>query len=199
MPRSRSRSAQRASSRSRSRSPASRSTKSKRQRSVSPYQMKSTSFFKFNSSSISFRKLTLANDDYDISIEGVIASSVKRVLEKMQAAYRRSEPDGVEDQSESKLFEWLVHSYEIKCKHESVAKQLNSSDNRIIVYCDPDDTLFSCGLEVTDEDVKNPAKWKGKNLLGLALMQVRCQIKEEWKAEHLDRNGKYIFKKKNFY
>lgn len=69
------------------------------------------------------------------SIEGAIESSVERVLEKMEAAY--NDLIGLIWGSRGKLlFGWLVRAHLVKYReHESVAKQLNSSDSRVVVYC----------------------------------------------------------------
>ena len=33
----------------------------------------------------------------------------------------------------------------------------------------------------TDENILNPLKWRGENLLGFALMEVRDEIRRIWK------------------
>ena len=47
----------------------------------------------------------------------------------------------------------------------------------IIVY--PTDTIWGIGMEASDPNSTSPAKWKGKNLLGKALMRVRDALKSK--------------------
>jgi predicted NAD-dependent protein-ADP-ribosyltransferase YbiA (DUF1768 family) len=193
--RSRSRSVQ---SRSRSRS-ASRQQYHKRSRSVSPYEMKSTSYFKFTNSGDNFKKLQLKNDDYDVVAEGIRASSVQRCVDKLLPVFCRVGQCDPEKVYQDCIYDWIKKAYLHKCaNHESVTKQLMTSENRVIVYCNPDDTILSCGLAIDDDNVNDPTKWKGKNILGLVLMEIRCILKEEWKSLNLDRKGRFIKKfKKN--
>lgn len=191
--RTRSTSRSRAASRSRSRS---NSRHNKRSRSVSPYEMKSTTYFKFSDSGDRFRKLQLKNDDYDVVAVDMKASSVQRVIDKLIPVFCRSGTCDVDEVYRENIYDWIKKAYLHKTRsHESVSKQLMTSENRVIVYCNPDDDILSCGLSIDDPNVANPMKWRGKNLLGTVLMEIRCILKEEWKSKNLDKRGKFIFKK----
>lgn len=50
---------------------------------------------------------------------------------------------------------------------------LLSTKNRILVEASPVDNIWGIGLAKDNEHVQNPLKWKGLNLLGFALMEVR--------------------------
>ncbi len=50
---------------------------------------------------------------------------------------------------------------------------LLSTDNKIIVEASPFDTIWGIGMGKGDNRCKNPLKWKGQNLLGFAIMEVR--------------------------
>ena len=56
---------------------------------------------------------------------------------------------------------------------------LLSTGNDIIVEASPYDKIWGIGMSSDDELVKNPTKWKGENLLGFALMEVRERIKDD--------------------
>ena len=158
--------------------------------------MKSTSYFKFTDSGEKFRKLQLKNDDYDVIVDGIKASSVQRAIDKLVPVFCRSGICDVDEVYADNIYDWLKKAYLDKLRsHESAAKQLMTSENRVIVYCNSNETILSCGLSIDDKDVSNPMKWKGKNLLGIVLMEIRCILKEEWKSRNLDKNGKFIYKK----
>lgn len=50
---------------------------------------------------------------------------------------------------------------------------------RVLVEASPVDSIWGVGLAADDEAVLNPLLWKGKNLLGFALMEVRDRLQAE--------------------
>lgn len=76
---------------------------------------------------------------------------------------------------------WDQHKYEIVKKgnflkfsqNEALKEFLLSTDNKIIVEASPYDAIWGIGMLETDPDVQNPLLWKGENLLGFALMEIR--------------------------
>jgi len=55
---------------------------------------------------------------------------------------------------------------------------LLGTGNRVLVEASPVDKVWGIGLAVDNENVENPRKWKGENLLGYALMEVRDRLRE---------------------
>ncbi len=53
---------------------------------------------------------------------------------------------------------------------------MNTKD-RILVEASPVDAIWGIGMASDNEDSNNPNKWKGLNLLGFALMEVRDEIR----------------------
>ncbi|MCV2486797.1 NADAR family protein [Flavobacterium sp. SH_e] len=53
---------------------------------------------------------------------------------------------------------------------------LNTND-RVIVEASPVDPIWGIGMASDHTDALNPKKWKGLNLLGFALMEVRDELK----------------------
>lgn len=49
--------------------------------------------------------------------------------------------------------------------------------NKIIVEASPVDTIWGIGLAQDSEKVYNPTMWRGLNLLGFALMEVRDRLR----------------------
>ena len=60
-------------------------------------------------------------------------------------------------------------------QNEKLAEQLKALPGRII-EANPKDTFFSCGLALTDPLLEDQSKWKGDNILGEILMEVRHNL-----------------------
>jgi ribA/ribD-fused uncharacterized protein len=60
---------------------------------------------------------------------------------------------------------------------ESLKKFLLSTGDKILVESSPYDSIWGIGMLETDPGVNNPVLWKGENLLGFALMEVRDELK----------------------
>jgi len=56
---------------------------------------------------------------------------------------------------------------------------LNSTGNKILVEASPYDKVWGIGMKKGDKGIDNPNNWKGENLLGYALMEVRDKLREE--------------------
>ena len=58
-------------------------------------------------------------------------------------------------------------------------KRLLETDDAYLVECAYKDLNWACGWHLDDDERKDISKWRGKNLLGFALMEVRGQIRAE--------------------
>ncbi len=80
---------------------------------------------------------------------------------------------------------WTKSSYEIvvegnkhKFSQNSFLKNfLLQTGNKVIVEASPPDTVWGIGLSQDAKEALNPSQWRGSNLLGFALMEVRDIIK----------------------
>lgn len=54
---------------------------------------------------------------------------------------------------------------------------LLKTGDRVLVEASPYDRIWGIGLAKDTPDIENPFKWKGINLLGFALMEVRENLK----------------------
>jgi ribA/ribD-fused uncharacterized protein len=76
---------------------------------------------------------------------------------------------------------WLQHRYDIVVRanqakfsqNPELDEYLMRTGSRVIVEASPVDAIWGIGLAQDHTDVNNPNLWKGLNLLGFALMQVR--------------------------
>lgn len=53
---------------------------------------------------------------------------------------------------------------------------LLKTENRVLVEASPVDPVWGIGLTADHPGIENPFNWRGENLLGYALMQVRDQL-----------------------
>lgn len=61
-------------------------------------------------------------------------------------------------------------------QNERLKEFLLGAKNRVIVEASPYDKIWGIGMSSDDEQINNPLKWKGLNLLGFALMEVRDEL-----------------------
>lgn len=55
---------------------------------------------------------------------------------------------------------------------------LLGTGQRVLVEASPVDRVWGIGLAATDEAALNPARWRGPNLLGFALMEARERLRD---------------------
>jgi ribA/ribD-fused uncharacterized protein len=81
---------------------------------------------------------------------------------------------------------WLENRFEIvksgnfhKFNQDEKLKEflLNTND-RVIVEASPVDPIWGIGMASDHKDINNVEKWKGLNLLGFALMEVRDELRK---------------------
>ena len=58
-------------------------------------------------------------------------------------------------------------------QNAALGRYLQQTGTRILVEASPVDTIWGVGLAQDDEQINDPNAWRGLNLLGFALMQVR--------------------------
>ena len=54
---------------------------------------------------------------------------------------------------------------------------LLDTKDRVLVEASPVDRIWGIGLAEDDKNIANPARWRGLNLLGFALMRVRDRLR----------------------
>lgn len=62
-------------------------------------------------------------------------------------------------------------------QYADLKKELIETGDKIIVYAVPSDIVWGVGLSSEHSDITDPDLWRGKNLLGDAIMKVRDEIK----------------------
>ncbi|MFI0507245.1 NADAR family protein [Streptomyces albogriseolus] len=62
--------------------------------------------------------------------------------------------------------------------HEGLRSFLLGTGDRVLVEASPVDRVWGIGLAADDEAADDPARWRGPNLLGFALMEARRRLRE---------------------
>lgn len=57
-----------------------------------------------------------------------------------------------------------------------MADFLLQTDDKVLVEASPVDAIWGIGFAADDDRADDPARWRGLNLLGFALMQVRDEL-----------------------
>lgn len=73
--------------------------------------------------------------------------------------------------------------------------RLLATGSSLIVYADPEDNILGIGLSADQRESNNPSLWKGPNIYGLALMDLRNYLRESWKEENLEMKDGLCVKK----
>lgn len=58
-------------------------------------------------------------------------------------------------------------------QHQALSEFLIKTHHKVLVEASPVDRIWGIGLAASDAQAKNPEQWRGLNLLGFALMEVR--------------------------
>jgi ribA/ribD-fused uncharacterized protein len=61
-------------------------------------------------------------------------------------------------------------------QNDDLGRFLASTSNRVLVEASRLDRVLGIGLDASDERAGSPARWRGLNLLGFALMEVRERL-----------------------
>jgi len=66
-------------------------------------------------------------------------------------------------------------------QNEDMRNFLLSTGDKVLVEASPLDTVWGIGLSESNEKSQNPSTWRGQNLLGFALMEVRDDLRNVYR------------------
>ncbi|WP_429037737.1 NADAR family protein [Aeromonas media] len=80
--------------------------------------------------------------------------------------------------------QWAAARYQVMVEiliekfsqNKHLLEQLLATGNRTLVEASPSDTTWGVGLAPENPLAQDPSKWRGQNLLGKALMEVRIAL-----------------------
>lgn len=64
-------------------------------------------------------------------------------------------------------------------QNDNIKAFLLKTKDKILVEASPYDKIWGVGMTQDDSNILYPSKWKGENLLGIALMKVRTKLKKK--------------------
>lgn len=81
---------------------------------------------------------------------------------------------------------WVEHRFSIVVRgnlakfsqSERLRNLLLQTGDQVLVEASPVDSIWGIGLAESDSAATKPEQWKGLNLLGFALMEVRDQLRD---------------------
>jgi ribA/ribD-fused uncharacterized protein len=79
---------------------------------------------------------------------------------------------------------WREHAYDVVVRanvakfgqHDELRRYLLSTAPRVLVEASPRDRVWGIGLSAHDMRSARPSEWRGENLLGFALTEVRTRL-----------------------
>lgn len=91
------------------------------------------------------------------------------------------------DERWKRVCEWIVYEGNLAkfSQNYTIKNILFATENTMLVEASPFDVIWGVGLPADDPNVHFPDKWKGKNLLGKILTQVREELKKQDKEKAL--------------
>ena len=114
-------------------------------------------------------------EDQEI-LEKILIASSPIEAKKLGRAVKNFDPEKWNE----KGFEIVVEASVAKFSQDPALKEflLNTGD-KVLVEAAPRDRIWGIGLGQNNEKAQNPETWRGRNLLGFALMKARSIIREQ--------------------
>lgn len=74
-------------------------------------------------------------------------------------------------------YDYVVQGNRLKFEQNpNLLAELRKTKGKVIVEASPHDRRWGIGMKTGDPGIENPANWKGQNLLGQAITEVRIEI-----------------------
>lgn len=104
----------------------------------------------------------------------IIAAEKPAVAKALGREVRNFDPEIWNQSAYAIVVEGNQHKF---TQNEELKKFLLTTKDRVIVEASPADAIWGIGLSQESEAATNPFRWRGTNLLGFALMEVRDNLK----------------------
>ena len=106
--------------------------------------------------------------------ETILSSNKPSVAKELGRKVKNFDPDTWANACMAIVIEGNLHKFS---QEEALKKFLLDSGKKVIVEASPRDPVWGIGLSQDAPEAANPFRWKGSNLLGFALMEVRDRLR----------------------
>jgi ribA/ribD-fused uncharacterized protein len=111
-------------------------------------------------------------------------ASVAAVLSAATPADAKARGRGVRDYDDARWaaarYDHVVNGNVAKfTQHADLAAYLVATGDKVLVEASPSDRVWGIALSASAPEAMDPTKWRGENLLGFALMEVRARLVHE--------------------
>ena len=117
-------------------------------------------------------KARLFNDDEILN--QIIKCETPAEAKKLGRKVKNFDPQKWDENKFSIVCKGNLHKFE---QHEDLKDYLITTGDRVIVEASPVDPVWGIGLAKDHHDAGIPMNWKGENLLGFALMEIREELR----------------------
>lgn len=107
-------------------------------------------------------------------IEKILQADTPGAVKQLGREIKNFEPSIWDEQKFSIVVTGNQHKFS---QHKDLKTFLLNTGDRVLVEASPVDTIWGIGMAADHADITNPLLWKGENLLGYALMEVRDKLK----------------------
>jgi ribA/ribD-fused uncharacterized protein len=121
-------------------------------------------------------KASLFNDSD--SLENILSADKPAEAKSIGRLVKNFDPEIWSASSYAIVVEGNRHKF---LQHEALQNFLLQTGDKIIVEASPADPIWGIGLPQDNKEAKNPFQWRGTNLLGFALMEVRDFLRSDLK------------------
>ena len=107
-------------------------------------------------------------------VDQIIACKTAAEAKKLGRQVRNFDNDIWLEQREQIVIEANIHKFS---QNPALKEFLLNTKDRFLVEASPVDAIWGIGMAADHKDIYNPEKWRGLNLLGFALMEVRDKLR----------------------
>lgn len=109
--------------------------------------------------------------------EEMLKKIMGTVYPKEMKAYGRAVQNFDKEKWDAACYEIVKQGNKAKfSQNPTLWAYLKETKNRILVEASPRDRIWGIGMGKSNPDAQDPLKWRGTNLLGFALTEVRDQL-----------------------
>ena len=112
----------------------------------------------------------------DATLQKILAAGSAPEAKQLGREVQGFDPAVWEKEKFNLVLQGNLHKFS---SHPGLKEFLLKTGNQVLVEASPMDTVWGIGLAADHPDAENPLKWKGENLLGYALMEVRDQLNDQ--------------------